>query len=102
LAKRRHRFTTVTLLTKNPAVLMDQRYVDVLHTLGSFRPTIHAPIGSRKMGGSWRLPREVSERLVSRLFLDICGAALQFVGNDTNKTLLFGRLPGGLFRQNRG
>lgn len=40
LAKRRHRFTTVTLLTKNPAVLMDQRYVDVLHTLGKL-PSDH-------------------------------------------------------------
>jgi len=33
LAQRRHRFTTVTLLTKNPAVLMDERYIDVLHCL---------------------------------------------------------------------
>ena len=30
LAERRHRFTTVTLLTKNPAALMDERYVDAL------------------------------------------------------------------------
>ena len=33
LAERRHRFTTVTLLTKNPAVLVDERYVNVLHRL---------------------------------------------------------------------
>ena len=33
LAERRHRFTTVTLLTKNPAMLLDERYVDVLHRL---------------------------------------------------------------------
>ena len=33
LAQHRNRFTTVTLLTKNPAVLMDDRYVGVLHRL---------------------------------------------------------------------
>ncbi len=33
LAERRHRFTTVTILTKNPAVLMDERYINVLHRL---------------------------------------------------------------------
>ncbi len=33
LAERRHRFTTVTLLTKNPATLLGERYVDVLHRL---------------------------------------------------------------------
>lgn len=33
LAEHRNRFTTVTLLTKNPAVLMDERYVRVLHRL---------------------------------------------------------------------
>ena len=33
LAEHRHRFTSVTLLTKNPAALMDQRYVDALHRL---------------------------------------------------------------------
>jgi len=33
LAEFRHRFTTVTLLTKNPAVLLDDRYVHVLHRL---------------------------------------------------------------------
>ena len=33
LAERRHRFTTVTLLTKNPAMLMDDRYVGVLRRL---------------------------------------------------------------------
>ncbi len=33
LAQRRHRFTTVTVLTKNPAILADQRYVEVLHRL---------------------------------------------------------------------
>jgi DNA repair photolyase len=33
LAERRHRFTTVTVLTKNPAVLMDGRYIDVLQRL---------------------------------------------------------------------
>ena len=43
LAERRHRFTTVTLLTKNPAMLLDERYVDVLHrlnTLASDHPRI--------------------------------------------------------------
>jgi DNA repair photolyase len=33
IAERRHRFTTVTLLTKNPAMLLDERYIDVLHRL---------------------------------------------------------------------
>ncbi len=33
LAQRRCRFTTVTVLTKNPAVLTDQRYIRVLHEL---------------------------------------------------------------------
>jgi hypothetical protein len=33
LAERRHRFTTVTLLTKNPAMLLDERYINVLHRL---------------------------------------------------------------------
>lgn len=33
LAERRHRFTTVTLLTKNPAVLMDERYVGLMRRL---------------------------------------------------------------------
>ncbi|NQU23244.1 MAG: hypothetical protein HQ567_18345 [Candidatus Nealsonbacteria bacterium] len=33
LAQRRHRFTTVTVLTKNPAILTDQRYIQVLHEL---------------------------------------------------------------------
>jgi DNA repair photolyase len=33
LAERRHRFTTVTLLTKNPAALMDERYIEVLKRL---------------------------------------------------------------------
>ncbi len=33
LAERRHRFTTITLLTKNPAMLLDPRYVGVLHCL---------------------------------------------------------------------
>lgn len=33
LAQRRHRFTTVTLLTKNPALLTDDRYVQVLRHL---------------------------------------------------------------------
>ena len=33
LAERRHRFTTVTVLTKNPAALMDERYLGVLHAL---------------------------------------------------------------------
>lgn len=33
LAERRHRFTTVTLLTKNPALLMDDRYVEVMRRL---------------------------------------------------------------------
>ncbi len=38
LAERRHRFTTVTLLTKNPAALMDQRYVEVLKRLNRLPP----------------------------------------------------------------
>jgi len=38
LADHRNRFTTVTLLTKNPAVLMDDRYVQVLHRLGKLPP----------------------------------------------------------------
>jgi DNA repair photolyase len=33
LAERRHRFTTITLLTKNPAVLTDDRYLRALHQL---------------------------------------------------------------------
>ena len=33
LAEHRHRFTTVTLLTKNPAALLDDRYVQALHRL---------------------------------------------------------------------
>ena len=38
LAEHRNRFTTVTLLTKNPAVLMDDRYVQVLHRLNKLSP----------------------------------------------------------------
>jgi DNA repair photolyase len=38
LAEHRKRFTTVTLLTKNPAVLMDDRYVQVLHRLSELPP----------------------------------------------------------------
>ena len=38
LAEHRNRFTTVTLLTKNPAVLMDDRYVQVLHRLNELPP----------------------------------------------------------------
>ena len=37
LAEHRNRFTTVTLLTKNPAVLMDDRYVQALRRLASCR-----------------------------------------------------------------
>jgi DNA repair photolyase len=33
LAEHRNRFTTVTLLTKNPAALMDDRYIQALHRL---------------------------------------------------------------------
>jgi DNA repair photolyase len=33
LAEHRKRFTTVAILTKNPAALMDDRYVEVLHRL---------------------------------------------------------------------
>ena len=40
LAQRRHRFTTVTVLTKNPAILTDQRYIEVLHRLNRL-PTDH-------------------------------------------------------------
>jgi DNA repair photolyase len=35
LAKRRHRFTTVTLLSKNPAILMEEKYVQVLQYLNT-------------------------------------------------------------------
>ena len=38
LAEHRNRFTTVTLLTKNPAVLRDDRYVRALHRLNELRP----------------------------------------------------------------
>ncbi|MGA2035693.1 MAG: radical SAM protein [Thermoguttaceae bacterium] len=38
LAEYRKRFTSVTLLTKNPAVLMDERYVQVLHRLNRLPP----------------------------------------------------------------
>ena len=40
LAERRHRFTTVTLLAKNPAALTDERYVRVLHLLNGL-PSDH-------------------------------------------------------------
>ena len=40
LADHRNRFTTVTLLTKNPAALADDRYVEVLHRLNEL-PTDH-------------------------------------------------------------
>lgn len=40
LAERRHRFTTVTLLTKNPAMLQNTRYVQVLHRLNAL-PSDH-------------------------------------------------------------
>lgn len=40
LAERRHRFTTVTLLTKNPAVLTEEPYLHVLHHLNAL-PTDH-------------------------------------------------------------
>lgn len=38
LAEHRRRFTTVTLLTKNPTMLMDERYVQVLHRLNKMPP----------------------------------------------------------------
>lgn len=38
LAEHRNRFTTVTLLTKNPAMLTDARYVQVLHRLSDLSP----------------------------------------------------------------
>jgi len=38
LAKRRHRFTTVTLLTKNPAALLDEPYLQALRELGRLAP----------------------------------------------------------------
>jgi DNA repair photolyase len=40
LAEHRNRFTTVTLLTKNPALLMDDRYVRALHRLNEL-PSDH-------------------------------------------------------------
>ena len=40
LAQRRHRFTTVTVLTKNPAILTDREYIEVLHRLNRL-PTDH-------------------------------------------------------------
>jgi len=36
LAEHRNRFTTVTLLTKNPAALVDDRYIQALHRLNVF------------------------------------------------------------------
>lgn len=54
LAERRHRFTTVTLLTKNPAGLMEEEYIRVLKRLNAladnhpraewFRERRHAPL----------------------------------------------------------
>ena len=38
LVEHRNRFTTVALLTKNPAVLVDDRYVHVLHRLNELPP----------------------------------------------------------------
>jgi DNA repair photolyase len=35
LVERRHRFTTVTLLTKNPSMLMEPQYIDVLYCLNA-------------------------------------------------------------------
>ena len=40
LAERRHRFTTVTILTKNPSILVDDRYVRLLQQLNEL-PTDH-------------------------------------------------------------
>ena len=40
LAQQRHRFTTVTVLTKNPAILTDREYAEVLHRLNRL-PTDH-------------------------------------------------------------
>ena len=40
LAQRRHRFTTVTVLTKNPAILAEQEYIRVLRKLNQL-PTDH-------------------------------------------------------------
>jgi DNA repair photolyase len=38
LAGRRRRFTTITVLTKNPSALTDERYVRALHRLGKLLP----------------------------------------------------------------
>lgn len=38
LVQRRHRFTTITVLTKNPGALMDERYVHALHQLSELPP----------------------------------------------------------------
>ncbi|MBN2473312.1 MAG: hypothetical protein JXB62_01790 [Pirellulales bacterium] len=38
LAQRRHRFTTIIVLTKNPSALTDERYVRALHRLSELLP----------------------------------------------------------------
>ncbi len=64
LAEHRNRFTTVTLLTKNPAALTDDRYIDVLHRLNDL------PVDHPRRG--WFVERGISPlRLeVSLAFFD--------------------------------
>ena len=52
LAERRHRFTTITLLTKNPSILTDERYVRLLHRLSEL-PTAH-PASARFQKNHWK------------------------------------------------
>ena len=59
VAKRRHRFTTVTLLTKNPAMLMDDRYVSQLKQLNTL-PTDHSRYDDFESGGLTSLRVECS------------------------------------------
>ena len=56
LAEHRKRFTTVTLLTKNPAVLMDDRYVRALHRLNELPSDHPRRCWFREKGDSPHLP----------------------------------------------
>jgi len=59
LAEHRNRFTTVTLLTKNPAALLDERYVQALHYLNEL-PTDHPRHDWFKKNGFPPLRLEIS------------------------------------------
>lgn len=50
LKERRHRFTTVTVLTKNPDALTDQRYVRILRQLAELPPGHPVAEAFRKRG----------------------------------------------------